>query len=223
MATYSIRKFKDRDHEAVRTMFAEGMLEHIPASHRFLLMCPQVHMFFLAVFLVIFIVFQSYLISAIVIVVVFVVGRLYLDFQFQSYVKQSLSEDLLDIQKSYMQKEGACFWVAVSGSEVVGMVAAQPFQTSDGEAKVELKRMSVGRKCRGQGIGKGLCRAVIGFARERGCKAVVLHTSVVQYDAHKLYERVGFYKLPNPMFFSFLARVINFGILCYTCDLPPSS
>ncbi|KAJ1211779.1 hypothetical protein NDU88_007133 [Pleurodeles waltl] len=44
-----------------------------------------------------------------------------------------------DIQRSYMQKRGACFWVAESDGEVVGFVAADPA----GEKELELKRLNV--------------------------------------------------------------------------------
>ncbi|XP_069063398.1 probable N-acetyltransferase camello [Pleurodeles waltl] len=220
MAGYIIRKYKDSDYEAVRSMFADGMLEHAPATRGFLLKRPQIHIFLLGVFLFFFAIVKSYLLAITALFISVVAGRLHLDSEFRGYVQQCYKEDLLDIQKSYMEREGACFWVAESDGEIVGMVAAQPPQIPDGEHTLELRRMSVGKNCRGQGIGKALCRAVIGFAQEHGCTAVILDTSVVQYAAHKLYESVGFQKVNNHMYPSFFGKVTNFGILRFRYDIP---
>ncbi|XP_078530699.1 putative N-acetyltransferase camello isoform X2 [Lissotriton helveticus] len=223
MAGYIIREYKDTDYEAVRSMFTAGMLEHSPATRRFILKRPQIQMFLLGVLLAFFVIFKSYLLAITALVISIVAGRLYLDFEFQGYVQQCCKEDLLDIQESYMKREGACFWVAESEEEIVGMVAAQPPQIPNGENTLELRRMSVGSKCRGQGIGKALCRTVIGFARERGCTAVILDTSVVQYAAHKLYESVGFQKGNSQIYPSFMGKVSNFGIIRFRYDIPAST
>lgn len=223
MAGYIIREFKDTDYEAARSMFALGMLEHVPATRSFLLKRPPIQMFLLGVFLAFSVMFKSYLLAIMALVISIVAGRLYLDSEFQGYVQQCYKEDLLDIQKSYMKREGACFWVAESEGEIVGMVAAQPPQIPDGENTLELRRMSVGKKCRRQGIGKALCRAVIGFARERGCTAVILDTSVVQYAAHNLYESVGFQKGNSQIYPSLMGKMTNFGIIRFRYDIPAAT
>ncbi|MEE6512272.1 hypothetical protein FKM82_019216 [Ascaphus truei] len=85
-----------------------------------------------------------------------------------------------------------CFWVRESAGEVVGMVAAVPASHSAGERHIELRRMSVAKSHRGKGIAKVLVRTVIDFARERGCSAVILDTTLAQIDAQRLYEKMGF-------------------------------
>ncbi|NXW56692.1 NT8F2 acetyltransferase, partial [Eurystomus gularis] len=84
---------------------------------------------------------------------------------------------------------------------------------------LELKRMSVSKDCRGQGIAKALCGEVLRFARARGFGAVVLSTSAVQVAAQRLYESQGFRKVGaySP---SLLSRLLCFQIFIYRCDLP---
>ncbi|NXK70442.1 CMLO5 acetyltransferase, partial [Sylvietta virens] len=83
---------------------------------------------------------------------------------------------------------------------------------------LELKRMSVSREQRGRGLARALCREVLGFARARGCGAVVLSTSVVQVAAQRLYEGLGFRRVgaSHP---SLLGALLNFQIFHYRCDL----
>ncbi|NXI47254.1 NT8F2 acetyltransferase, partial [Galbula dea] len=84
---------------------------------------------------------------------------------------------------------------------------------------LELKRMSVSKDYRGQGISQALCGEVLRFARARGFEAVVLCTSMVQVAAQRLYESQGFRKVGafSP---SLLARFLCFRIFRYRCDLP---
>ncbi|NWR40392.1 CMLO5 acetyltransferase, partial [Tachuris rubrigastra] len=83
---------------------------------------------------------------------------------------------------------------------------------------LELRRMSVSRERRGQGLAQALCREVLGFARARGFGAVVLVTSMVQVAAQQLYEKQGFRRVgtSSP---SLLGTILHFQIFHYRCDL----
>lgn len=116
-----------------------------------------------------------------------------------------------------MAPRDACFWVAENEGRVVGMVACRP---RDGVPDcLELKRLSVLRSHRGRGVAKKLCQAVADFTRERGYAAVILHTSVVQTDAQKLYVAMGFRKLREFPEGNLVARLTNFSLIEYRLDL----
>ncbi|NWX38675.1 CMLO acetyltransferase, partial [Notiomystis cincta] len=62
------------------------------------------------------------------------------------------------------------------------------------------------------------CREVLGFARARGCGAVVLSTSMVQVAAQRLYEGQGFRRV-GTSYPSLLGTALNFQIFHYRRDL----
>uniref|UniRef100_S4R7H4 N-acetylaspartate synthetase n=1 Tax=Petromyzon marinus TaxID=7757 RepID=S4R7H4_PETMA len=103
------------------------------------------------------------------------------------YASNALCKDMADIPLNYIKTPGSCFWVAVLGGDVVGIVGARA-HTEDNT--VELCRMSVDSRYRGRGIAKALGRTVIDFALANGT-AVVLSTTAVKIDAHRLYS-LGF-------------------------------
>ncbi|XP_064304827.1 probable N-acetyltransferase CML5 isoform X3 [Phalacrocorax carbo] len=184
MASYRIRQYRDQDYDAVRTLFARGILEHAPAGYRYVLRSARAKLELLVLFVV------------------------------------ALSTDLHDIPASYLRAPDSCFWVAEAEGAVVGMVAVAPTQDlAERGMALELKRMSVSKDYRGQGISKALCGEVLRFARARGYRAVVLSTSMVQVAAQRLYEGQGFRKVGtfSP---SLLGSLLCFQVFHYRCDLP---
>jgi GNAT superfamily N-acetyltransferase len=63
-----------------------------------------------------------------------------------------------------------------------------------GEA--EFRMLAVAPGARGRGIGHDLARWCVDRAREQGCSAVVLSSLDRMHTAHRLYERMGFTRLP---------------------------
>ncbi|XP_074948421.1 putative N-acetyltransferase family 8 member 5 isoform X3 [Phalacrocorax aristotelis] len=184
MASYRIRQYRDQDYDAVRTLFARGILEHAPAGYRYVLRSARAKLELLVLFVA------------------------------------ALSTDLHDIPASYLRAPDSCFWVAEAEGAVVGMVAVAPTQDlAERGVALELKRMSVSKDYRGQGISKALCGEVLRFARARGYRAVVLSTSMVQVAAQRLYEGQGFRKVGtfSP---SLLGSLLCFQVFHYRCDLP---
>uniref|UniRef100_A0A673BV74 Si:ch211-195e19.1 n=1 Tax=Sphaeramia orbicularis TaxID=375764 RepID=A0A673BV74_9TELE len=119
--------------------------------------------------------------------------------------------------QTYIQQKDSCFWVAESDGRVVGTVACLPNQ--DVPECLELKRMSVRHSHRGMGIAKALCQTVADFTRERGYAAVVLYTSVVQTDAQKLYERMGYQRIREFVVPELVAKLTNFTLYEYRLEL----
>jgi ribosomal protein S18 acetylase RimI-like enzyme len=64
----------------------------------------------------------------------------------------------------------------------------------DGEA--EFRMLAVARPARGRGIGRLLAQACLDRARAAGAAQLVISTSTEMAPAHRLYESLGFGRLP---------------------------
>lgn len=99
-----------------------------------------------------------------------------------------LEADLDDPARAY-----GAVWVARDpdggGGDLVGSVA---IRVLDGGDMAELKRMYLDPAYRGQGIGRALLNRAIDWARDRGCRVIVLDTSGAMVAAKGLYESAGF-------------------------------
>jgi GNAT superfamily N-acetyltransferase len=97
----------------------------------------------------------------------------------------SLNSDLNDIASSYADGLFLCAWLQ---GELVGTGAIVP----EGEAAMRVVRMSVQRERRRMGIASRILQALLGEARRRGCRTVVLETTETWDDAIRFYLRHGF-------------------------------
>ncbi|XP_051504544.1 probable N-acetyltransferase camello [Myxocyprinus asiaticus] len=216
MAELQIRLYQDDDDEDVKEIFTLGMSEHIPSSFMHILKQPLPQMILVCVFCALLTSSMSILLPILTVTLLLAAGRQGVSYMFTKYIQTSLNQDLNHIRQTYLESPNSCFWVAESQDCVVGTVACLPAQF---ENCLELKRMSVKKSHRGQGIAKALCRTVADFARERGFQGVVLHTSVVQTDAQKLYEHMGYHKIREFVVPEVIARLTNFTILEYRLNL----
>ncbi|KAJ1211777.1 hypothetical protein NDU88_007131 [Pleurodeles waltl] len=216
MTTCRIRTFKDEDHKIVRQMIAVNLDGLVPLLVKHSLGLPWTKVFLLAVPLGLFIFCRSVILS-IASVGILLAFLWYGSCQVVSYfLHRFLDGDMKDIQRSYMQKRGACFWVAESDGEVVGFVAANAAR----EKELELKRLNVSEKHWRRGIGKSLCQTLINFAKEEGYEAVVLESIIVHYSAHILYQKLGFHRTYSYVPPYFFLRVMNCIILGFRYDIP---
>lgn len=92
--------------------------------------------------------------------------------------------------------------VAVDGAdEVLGSVTVvspgSPYAEVSEPGEMEFRMLSVAAPARGRGVGEALVRAVIDRARAAGVGRVVLSSSEKMLAAHRLYERLGFMRLPE--------------------------
>lgn len=214
MASFRIRQYRDQDYEAVRAIFARGILEHAPAGFRHMLRSARVRLALLAVFVAARAAAGSWVLGLGAVALALVLLWVLVRSLSVEYVRDALGADLCDIPSTYLRPPDCGFWVAEVGGSVAGMVAAMPA----GRGELELKRMSVSREHRGRGLARALCREVMGFARARGFGAVVLTTSMVQVAAQRLYEGLGFRKV-GTSYPSLLSTLLNFHLFRYRCDL----
>ncbi|CAH2299154.1 probable N-acetyltransferase camello [Pelobates cultripes] len=217
MANVSFRRYKNTDYDAVRLLFEQGMKSHIPSICVHILKLPRAQTILVLAFIIVFTISKSYLLSLMGVTTVLAAGWLLVNTNFNSYVEKCHKDDLLDIEKSYMENKKSCFWVAESNGRVIGMVGVQP--TGDTGDIMVLRRLSVAKDQRGQGIAKSLCKIVLDFARKHGAKYVNLDTSIIQRPAHKLYEYLGFEKTEVRLSQTLPGRFANLYVLYFSYNI----
>ncbi|KAF6724381.1 N-acetyltransferase 8 [Oryzias melastigma] len=217
MSGVQIRKFQEEDAESVKEVFTLGMSEHIPSSFMHVLKQSLTQMVLMCTFCALVTSSQSFLLPILAVTLLLAGARLGIIYMFNRYIEVTLSGDLRDVTNSYLRSQDSCFWVAESEGRVVGTVACLPAENAPG--CLELKRITVRRSHRGRGIAKALCRTVADFTRDRGYAAVVLYTSMVQTDAQKLYEHMGYKKIREFAAPEVAAKVLNFMLYEYRLDL----
>ncbi|KAE8628712.1 hypothetical protein XENTR_v10000190 [Xenopus tropicalis] len=214
MAEFSIRRYKSSDYDTVRLIFAQGMMEQLPATSFYLLKLPQIQVLLFIPFITLYLLSKSYTFSFGSLALLMATGWYGMKSIFSQYVNKCHRADLLDIEKSYMMANNSCFWVAESEGRVIGMVGIQP--TQDSKDAMVLRRLSVASEQRVRGIGKALCMKAIDFARQRGYRRVNLDTSMIQRAAHRLYEGMGFEKTNVKIAPGITTRFTNFSVFYYT-------
>jgi putative acetyltransferase len=65
-----------------------------------------------------------------------------------------------------------------------------------GDGAVEIKRMYVRPKARGNGVARALLAALEDEAERLGCDRVLLETGILQHEAIRLYQRSGYREVP---------------------------
>lgn len=92
-------------------------------------------------------------------------------------------------------------WVAVDGQGVVGTVTfvepTSPLREIARGGEAEIRTLAVDPTASGQGVGEALTRHTVDLARERGFGSMVLSSSTTMHAAHRLYERLGFTRMPE--------------------------
>ncbi len=92
-------------------------------------------------------------------------------------------------------------WVAVDGTDVLGTVTicppGSPYREIGRDDEGEFRMLAVDPRARGRGVGRLLTELVVDDARRRGLGAVVLSSTPTMTAAHRLYESMGFTRLPD--------------------------
>lgn len=87
------------------------------------------------------------------------------------------------------------------GEVVLGVVSIRPVgapaPTVAGPGEAEFGRLAVSEAGRGQGVGRALVEHTIAQAREWGAGAVVLWSRPYQVQAHRIYESLGYRRVPE--------------------------
>ncbi|XP_028994060.1 putative N-acetyltransferase 8B [Betta splendens] len=217
MASVQIRKYRDEDAEAVKELFTLGMSEHVPSSFMHLLKQPLTQLVLMVLVCALLTSSKSFLLPILAATLFLAASRQSVVFMFNRYIDASIKDDLGNISETYLKRKESCFWVAESEGRLVGTVGCLPAAAAP--ACLELKRLCVCRSHRGMGIAKALCATVAEHTRHSGFAAVQLQTSVVQTDAQKLYENLGYVRTKEFSAPGFIASVLNFTLFEYRLDL----
>ncbi|MDF0725497.1 GNAT family N-acetyltransferase [Cytobacillus sp. S13-E01] len=100
-------------------------------------------------------------------------------------------------------KPGVELLVAELAGEIVGSVALFPPQTDAYEGFIEeldyseIRLLAVSPEVRGKGVASALIAECIRRTKAKGFNAIGLHTAEFMESAIKLYERIGFERLPQ--------------------------
>lgn len=100
-------------------------------------------------------------------------------------VTTSLLEELLRSDNSHLfcalDREGSC----------IGMITIGIYLSPTGR-KAWIEDVVVAQKNRGQGVGEGLTKHAVQFAKEQGVGALMLTSNPSRIAANRLYQKLGF-------------------------------
>ena len=92
-------------------------------------------------------------------------------------------------------------WVAERDGQVVGTVTiapeGSPWREIARPGEGEFRMLAVSPAARRQGVGEALRQQVLDRSREGGCRAIVLSSLHEMHAAHRVYERLGFRRIPE--------------------------
>lgn len=100
-----------------------------------------------------------------------------------------------------LRAQEAQLWVAEENGELLGCVTAcpprSPWREISPDGEGEFRMLAVLPSAQGRGIGAALVRHCIGESRAAGDRAMVLSSLREMSDAHRLYARLGFVRVPE--------------------------
>ena len=103
-----------------------------------------------------------------------------------------LNEDLLDIQKNYID-EGGKFWIAIDDNDrVIGSVGIKPI---DNSTECNIHRLFVKCNIKHQGIGTKLLNTAEEYAKKCGKTATVVHLGTPKeqwFESWQFYPKNGY-------------------------------
>jgi ribosomal protein S18 acetylase RimI-like enzyme len=92
-------------------------------------------------------------------------------------------------------------WVAVDATELLGTVTFCPvgsvYREIGRDDEGEFRMLGVAAKARGLGVGTALTEHCIQRSRDLGFTRVVMSSARSMKPAHRIYERLGFTRLPE--------------------------
>ena len=102
----------------------------------------------------------------------------------------TLNDDLLDVQKNYLD-QGEMFWLALDENErVIGCIGYNAYHSFDA---VKLHRLYVKYNLKRQGIGTALLRTVEEYVKSQGKKVICVHLGGKEYfESHSFYPKHGY-------------------------------
>lgn len=132
-------------------------------------------------------------------------------------------QDAYDVQLRDVKRraETSCVLVAATpAGEVLGGVTYvggpdDPYSEELSEGEAGIRMLAVAPAAQGSGIGRALTLACLERARSAGRRRMVLHTGLWMPVAIRLYESMGFVRVPELDF----SPAPGIDLIAYACDL----
>jgi ribosomal protein S18 acetylase RimI-like enzyme len=111
------------------------------------------------------------------------------------------SDYALTLRAAAERAEKAELWVATGTTELLGTVTFCPvgsvYREIGRDDEGEFRMLGVSAAARGLGIGTALTEHCIQRSRDLGFTRVVMSSAKAMTTAHRIYERLGFTRLPS--------------------------
>lgn len=130
--------------------------------------------------------------------------------QFETYIEQSLAEEIGHISE-YYKMHGGSFWVAVMAENVVGMLGLESY----GDQDLELRRMYVDPSARRKGYASQMLKFAERQSADDGASYLYLSTSELQDAALAFYRHAGYQLLREEVSEGATNKTIGGGIRRY--------
>ena len=131
-------------------------------------------------------------------------GELYArEFGYDVTFEALVAEIAAGFVRDFDPKRERC-WIAEMDGAVVGSV----FLVQQSRTVAKLRLLVLDPKARGQGLGRRLTRACIGFARRIGYRRMVLWTQSHLAAARAIYQAEGFHRTASEKHRSFGKRLV---------------
>lgn len=113
-------------------------------------------------------------------------------------VGTAYADTSLDSMFETYDKKSACYFIIELDGEILGGAGIAPLDNYDGPV-CELQKMYFLPKARGKGLGLRMMQTCLECAKSSGFKMVYIETMPYMKDAQKLYNKVGFKYIDEPM------------------------
>lgn len=104
----------------------------------------------------------------------------------------------LDCMSETYKAFNKAYFVVASGDEIIGGAGISPLDNYEGNV-CELQKMYFMPEARGRGLGSEMMSKCLEFAKQAGFEQCYLETLPYMEDAQKLYRKVGFKSITQPM------------------------
>lgn len=140
------------------------------------------------------------------------------------------SEYLEEIGDVRARVASADVWAAEFDGEIVGTVTlprpGMRLHDDTADDEMDVRLLAVDPRARRRGVGEALMRHSMEIARSRGARRIVLHTGSQMVGAQRLYERMGFERIPEREYLFEVTgvtyRLMVYGFALAAGDAPES-
>lgn len=113
-------------------------------------------------------------------------------------VGTAYEDTALDCMFETYDKQKKAYFVVENEGEIIGGAGISPLDNYEGNV-CELQKMYFMPEARGKGFGSEMMAKCLAFAKQSCFDQCYLETMPYMSDAQKLYRKVGFQSLPEPM------------------------